>query len=173
MGSLVRCFLCFTVLNFSDPAYAACNIVGDKAYGDCSGVTINRQPQPYKIVIGFEVLGGIAEGATVKSGGSLLSSGIVEKIEIERGGTATISGIASIVINHGGNVNITGQVGQLLAMSGVTTIEGTVDSVFGRSCVAQKRFSCVGHSNAINFLKHGLSQQSTRLVLTPGLRKGK
>jgi hypothetical protein len=73
----------------ASPVNAACNIVGGKAYGDCSGVTINQQAQPYKIVVGFEVLTGVAEGATVRSGGSLLATGIIDKIQIERGGKST------------------------------------------------------------------------------------
>jgi hypothetical protein len=51
--------------------------------------------------------------------------------------------MTSLVINDGDNVNITGKVRQLVALSGVTTVEGIVDSVVGAGTVVRRSGSVV------------------------------
>lgn len=68
----MRCILIFIVFSsIGSASFAACNIIGGKAYGDCYGVQINTGRSSYREIDAHAVLTGVSEGATVLSGGSL------------------------------------------------------------------------------------------------------
>jgi hypothetical protein len=112
-------------------AEATCNIVNGTSYGDCTGVNVNREKEPYSVVNGFKVVSGMTEGATVVSGGSLVVTGIASEVKVEKGARLTVTGIVSTIRNDSGTVEITGTVDTLFQSAGATVIAGIVHSVQG------------------------------------------
>jgi hypothetical protein len=112
-------------------AEATCNIVNGTAYGDCTGVNVNRGKEPYSVVNDFKVVSGITEGATVVRGGSLVVTGIASEVKVEKGARLTVTGIVSTIRNDGGTVEIKGTVDTLFQSAGATEIAGIVHSVQG------------------------------------------
>ena len=56
----------FLILLPATPAWAACNIINGKTYGDCSSVTVNTGRTPAIVVTDYHSVSGIIEGATVR-----------------------------------------------------------------------------------------------------------
>jgi hypothetical protein len=123
------------------PAHAACNIVGGKAYGDCAGVTVrNGEKAPLNVRSSvFE--SDIVAGATVHSGGSLHLSGVSNgDIVVKRGGRLLVTGVVNgAVRNNGGVVEIEGIVAHLSSDGGTATIGGQVGSFSGTGPARSKK----------------------------------
>src|SRR5215213_11620193 len=88
----------------STPAWAVCNVVNGRAYGDCAGVTVNTGRQAFSEVKTYQHITGVSEGARVLSGGTLTVSGIAEVVEVQPGGHAHVQGIVNALRNNGGTV---------------------------------------------------------------------
>ena len=127
-------------------AYAACNIVEGKAYGDCAGVAVNRGTSPFLEVRGASSENGIVTGATVYPGGSFHLYGIsTGDITVHKGARLSVSGVVNgTVRNLGGTVDIEGTSASLFTLGGVVTIGGTVGSVSGSGAVHFRRGSVLG-----------------------------
>jgi hypothetical protein len=113
----------------SSPAWANCNIVNGKKYGDCTGVSVNTSPKPHQTIADNVDESGIIAGATVKFGGVLTLSGVSEGgIEVHRGGRLVISGVVNgSVSNEGGFVEIEGVVnGDVVSHAGYVSVSGVV-----------------------------------------------
>jgi hypothetical protein len=123
--------------------FSACNVIGDKMYGDCSNVTINtKQRGPIKVKK-FRNEAGIISGATIFAGGHLELSGISEgTITVNKGGKLAITGQADSIISYG-SVDIEGQVGRLHNL-GSASIGGIVDSLSGDGKVTYRNGAVVG-----------------------------
>lgn len=113
------------------PAEAACNIVNGKTYGDCSGVTVNLGRDAFQDVKNYSSITGLSAGARVLSGGVLSVSGMADRIIIEEGGRADISGmVGSLIVS--GAATVSGTVtSAVLSGGGKITIEGVVGSISG------------------------------------------
>lgn len=123
--------------------FSACNVIGDKMYGDCSNVTVNTRPNGPIKVKKFRDEAGIISGATIFAGGHLELSGISEgTITVNKGGRLVITGQADNIINYG-SVDIEGQVGHLHNL-GLASIGGTVDSLSGKGKVTYRKGAVVG-----------------------------
>ena len=122
---------------YSGYSYAACNIVGGKAYDDCAGVSINKSPAQFLKVSSYISEGGIINGAKIYTGGTLYLSGISNSdITVAKGGKLTVTGIVNAtIINNGGIVKIEGDVSSLIAKGGKTIIGGIVSHVSGNAKV--------------------------------------
>lgn len=125
-------------------ATAACNIVNGKAYGDCSGVTVNTGRKAFQVIDRYHSLAGVSEGAQVLSGGSLSVSGVADRVIIEIGGTAYISGVVGL-LEVSGTANITGRVTSILLRDGGrVTIEGIVGGITGEGTAVLEAGSVIG-----------------------------
>jgi hypothetical protein len=123
--------------------FSACNVIGDKMYGDCSNVTVNTRPKKPIKVKEFRDEGGIISGATIFAGGHLELSGISEgTITVNKGGKLALTGQADSIINYG-SVDIEGQVGHLHNL-GSASIGGVVDSLSGKGKVTYRSGAVVG-----------------------------
>lgn len=118
--------------NTATAASAACNIVNGVAYGDCAGVTVNTGRASFVVVETYRSLTGVSEGAQVLSGGSLSVSGTADRVIVDQGATADISGIVH-QLEVRGTARVSGQVRFIqLQDGGRVTIEGTVGGIFGK-----------------------------------------
>lgn len=144
----LRIFVVFFSLTYflSLNSYAACNVVNGKTYGDCSGYTVNTQSRGPITVSRYMSESGIISGAKIISGGSLHLSGVCEgDVNVGKGGTLVVTGMVNgTVINNGGSVLIEGQVSNVTAISGRTTIRGMVGYVNGNSKVTYKKGAVIG-----------------------------
>ena len=118
-------------------SYAACNIVGGEAYGDCTGVNIIKAPAQFLEVSSYKFESGIINGAKIYNGGTLYLSGLSNNdIIVTKGGVLTVTGkVDATIINNGGIVEIEGYVSSLIANSGKTIVGGFVSSVSGSAKV--------------------------------------
>lgn len=107
-----------------------CSVSNGVAVGDCG-------PMKFLEVTGTERVDKVIPGARVKSGGSLLVSGMVNgDVTVELGGLADIRGsVNGAVINNGGTAEIHGAVNRLQANGGKTTVYGMVQLVNGSGTV--------------------------------------
>jgi hypothetical protein len=131
-------------------AGAACNIIGGKAYGDCSNVRVNRE-QPQKInVKSYVVESGIISGATVLNGGTLALHGISNgDVLVHKGGRAIVGGtVNGSIYNRGGYVEVEGIVDHLHLEGGVAVIEGVVGQTSG---VGEARYKVGSVLNGVPF----------------------
>jgi hypothetical protein len=128
------------------PSYAACNIVGGKAYGDCAGVRVNEGTKGHLTVRTRTSEAAIIDGATILKDGALELSGISNgDITVHRGGHLRVTGIVGgTVTNLGGTVEVEGMLNHLHTTSGMVTISGTVGSVSGEGVVSYKKGSVIG-----------------------------
>jgi hypothetical protein len=130
----------------SAPVQGACNIVGDKAYGDCSGVRLSRTTPEYLTVRSYLSQTGIIGGATILSGGVLDLSGVSNgDVFVHEGGRFRLSGIVNgTVRNSGGTVEVEGMLTHLHTTGGDVVIGGTVGSLSGEGEVTFKEGAVVG-----------------------------
>jgi len=131
-------------------ADAACNIIGGKAYGDCSNVRINRE-QPQKITVkSYVVESGIISGATVLNGGILALQGISNgDVLVHKGGQVIVGGtVNGSIYNHGGYVEVGGIVDHLHLEGGDAVIEGMVGKTSG---VGEVRYKVGSVLNGVPF----------------------
>ena len=133
-------------VSFIAPAWGACNIVDDKAYGDCSGVTVNTGVTPPIVVTDNRSVSGIVEGATIRHGGHLIVSGTSGPITVEKGGSLSVGGVVNgNVINAGGSVDVSGMVNGLIVMNGGTLhVSGMVGGVTGMGEVQYESGAVIG-----------------------------
>lgn len=110
-------------------AFAACNIVNGVAYGDCAGVTVNNGRAAFEVVDSYRSLPGISDGAQVLAGGSV--SGVADRVIVEKGGTASVSGIVQR-LEVSGTAHVSGKVDFILLRDGGSvTVEGIVSGISG------------------------------------------
>jgi hypothetical protein len=130
----------------SAPLQGACNIVGDNAYGDCSGVRVSRSTPEYLTVRSYLSQTGIIGGATILSGGVLDLSGVSNgDVFVHEGGRFRLSGIVNgTVRNSGGTVEVEGMLTHLHTTGGDVVIGGTVGSLSGEGEVTFKEGAVVG-----------------------------
>ena len=118
-------------VSFATSGFAACNIMNGVAYGDCANVTVNTGRTSFQVVDTYRALTGISEGAQVRTGGSLEVFGTAQRVIVERGGMASISGTVQQVEVRG-TVQVSGQVGTILLRNGGRAIvEGIVGQILG------------------------------------------
>jgi hypothetical protein len=132
--------------NFMPPALAACNIVGGKTYGECSGVTVNTGTEPSIVVTNYHTASGIIEGASVRRGGNLIVSGTSGPITIDNGGSLKVSGIVNgNVINNGGSVEVSGIInGRILMNGGRLNVSGVIGGVMGTGEIIYRSGAVIG-----------------------------
>lgn len=133
----------FAIMNMPlATSWAACNIVGDKMYGDCSNVTLNVGTKGPIKVTGYREESGIISDATVMSGGHLDLNGVGEgTITVKKGGKLSVSGVANYVSNHG-TVDIEGMVDHL-HNQGTARIGGQVGILTGTGKVVYRNGAVV------------------------------
>ena len=125
-------------------ATAACNIVNGKAYGDCAGVTVNTGRTAFQVIDRYHSLAGVSEGAQVRSGGSLSVSGLADRVIVEMGGAAYVSGVVRL-LEVSGTASITGQVTSIILRDGGrVTIEGVVGGITGEGTAVLEAGSVIG-----------------------------
>ena len=133
---------------FSVPTsvFAACNIVGGKAYGDCAGVSVTQGAKPRLTVRSYVSESSLIDGATILKGGSLDLSGISNgDIIVHSGARLRLTGIVNgTVKNLGGNVEIEGSLDRLHTIGGDVVIGGNVDRVSGDGSVSYKKGAVIG-----------------------------
>jgi hypothetical protein len=143
-------YLCaLVVIGSLEPSalvFGACNIVGDKAYGDCSGVRVNRGAQEYLTVRSYISQTGIIGGATILNGGVLDLSGVSNgDISVNEGGRLRLSGIVNgTVKNLGGSVEVEGILNHLHTTGGDVVVGGNVGSISGEGEVKFKEEAVIG-----------------------------
>jgi hypothetical protein len=144
--SMHRVPIFLLVLLLTTTSWGACNVVNGKTYGDCAGVTINRQSPILLDVKSYQSVSGIIAGAQIRSGGTLYLSGISNgPITVDKSGRLVLTGIANdSITNNGGDVEIEGQAAYVVANSGQTTISGIVAAVYGSGQVTFKKGAVVG-----------------------------
>jgi autotransporter passenger strand-loop-strand repeat protein len=144
MNNLKYLFVIFVFC--SGNSYAACNIVGGQAYGDCAGVNINKEPAQFLEVSSYKSESGIIKGAKIYNGGRLYLSGISNSdIIVAKGGMLTVTGqVNGAIINNGGIVEIEGYVSSLIANAGKVIIGGFVSYVSGSAEVIYKSGAVIG-----------------------------
>lgn len=125
-------------------AHSACNIVGNKSYGDCGNVTINNEKSPFETIRNHRTVAGLSAGARVVAGGSISVTGIADHIIVEEGASAWVSGIVDRLDNLGGKVEVQGIVYTLSASAGTTIIEGQVSIIIDNAGVQLRQGSVVG-----------------------------
>jgi hypothetical protein len=128
------------------PVLGACNIVGDKAYGDCSGVRVSRSTPEYLTVRSHISRTGIIAGATILKGGVLDLSGVSNgDISVHEGGRLRLRGIVNgTVRNSGGSVEVEGILNHLHTTRGHVVIGGNVRSLSGDGEVTFKEGAVIG-----------------------------
>jgi len=128
------------------PSYAACNIVGGKAYGDCGGVRVNEGTKGHLTVRTRTSEAAIIDGATILKGGTLELSGISNgDITVQRGGQLRVTGVVNgTVKNLGGSVEVEGMLHHLHTTGGKVIIGGNVGSVSGEGAVSYKKGAVIG-----------------------------
>jgi hypothetical protein len=128
----MRFFLLFLFsVSFATSGFAACNILNGVAYGDCAGVSVNTGRTSFQVVDTYRTLSGISEGAQVLSGGSLMVSGTAQRVIVEQGGMAQVSGIVQQV-EVSGTAQVSGQVGTILLRDGGRAIvQGIAGQILG------------------------------------------
>lgn len=141
-----KLFLLLTLVGIASlpqRALAACNFIGGKAYGDCSGVTITSGEKRAIDVRTSVIESAIIAGATVHSGGFLHLSGISNgDIAVKPGGRLDVSGVVDgTVRNNGGTVEIEGIVERLHSTGGKVVVGGQVGSFSGDGPVQFKKGS--------------------------------
>ena len=126
--------------------YAACNIVGGEAYGDCAGITINKGTKGHLIVRSYTSEGGIIDGATVLQGGSLEFGGTSNNnITVHEGGRLRITGIVNGTVNNlGGVVEIEGSVDHLHTTKGKVIIGGNIGRISGNGPIIYNEGAVIG-----------------------------
>ena len=134
------------VLGPSTLLQGACNIVGDKAYGDCSGGRVSRSTPEYLTVRSQISQTGIIAGAMILNGGVLDLSGVSNgDISVYEGGRLLLRGIVNgTVRNLGGSVEVEGILDHLHTAGGDVVIGGNVGSVSGDGEVTFKEGAVIG-----------------------------
>lgn len=141
---LACAYLAFiTVSLLPSSSYASCNIVGGQAYGNCSGVTINRGKAKFEEVTSSRTVGGISEGAMVMRSGYLSISGISDRVIVEEGGRAAVSGQVG-VLRVAGSASVSGMVRSVVLDGGDIEIIGIVGSLSGQGSARLAAGSVVG-----------------------------
>jgi hypothetical protein len=144
--SALFAFVVIGVLGPSASVQGACNIVGDKAYGDCSGVRVSRSTPEYLTVQSYRSQTGIIRGATILKGGVLDLSGVSNgDISVYQGGRLRLSGVVNgTVRNLGGSVEVEGILSHLYTTGGDVVVGGSVGSVSGEGEVTFKKGAVIG-----------------------------
>jgi hypothetical protein len=125
---------------------ANCNVVNGKAYGNCSGVTVNSGRNPYLKVRGDVSETGIISGAEVFAGATLVLSGICNgNIIVRKDARVYILGIVSGTIqNFGGVVSISGTASAISTSGGEVEVNGIVGSFSGNGFALFRAGSVLG-----------------------------
>jgi hypothetical protein len=144
--SILCALVVFGVLGPSALVQGACNIVGDMAYGDCSGVRVSRSTPEYLTVRSYISQTGIIGGATILKGGVLDLRGVSNgDISVYEGGRLRLSGIVNgTVRNLGGSVEVEGILNHLHTTGGDVVVGGNVGSVSGEGEVIFKEGAVIG-----------------------------
>ena len=127
-------------------ANAVCNIVGNKAYGNCAGVQITNQGgKGHLTVKTYTSEQAVIQGATILKGGTLVLRGVSNgDITVHQGGRLEIKGLVNgTVKNLGGNVKVDGMLSHLFTSSGQVTIAGNVGSISGNGAVTYLKGSII------------------------------
>jgi hypothetical protein len=134
------------VLGSSVSVEAACNILGDKAYGDCSRVRVSRSTPEYLTVRSYISQTGIIAGATILKGGVLDLNGVSNgDISVYEGGRLRLNGIVNgTVRNLGGSVEVEGILNHLHTTGGDVVVGGGVGSLSGEGQVTFKQKAVIG-----------------------------
>jgi len=153
-ASIIGCAMCRTwcalvilgLLGPSASVQGACNIVGARAYGDCSGVRVSRSTPQYLTVRSYISQTGIIGGATILKGGVLDLSGVSNgDIFVHEGGRLQLSGIVNgTVRNLGGSVEVEGILNHLHTTGGDVVVGGNVGSVSGEGGITFKEGAVIG-----------------------------
>jgi hypothetical protein len=130
-------------LTYPVPSYSVCNIVGNTAYGDCSGVNVNSQERRKLSVKSSITESAIVAGAIVHNGGYLTLNGVsTGDIHVRKGGSLVVYGVVSGTVNNaGGNIDISGIVNHLHSTGGQAIVTGQVGSFSGQGLVHFKKNS--------------------------------
>lgn len=135
------CFSCSEPF-FTNFASAACNVIGDKMYGDCSNVTIGK-PKGLIRVTSFRSEDGIIDGAIVLPGGHLEINGICQgDVFVQKGGKLSVTGQVGGTIHNKGSADVEGQADHIIN-SGPLAIGGVVSSVSGKGKITYRKGAVV------------------------------
>jgi hypothetical protein len=136
----------FGFFGINASSYAACNIVGGNAYGDCADVRVNEGTRGHLTVRANTSEAAIIDGAIILKGGALELSGISNgDITVHHGGHLRLTGVVNgTVKNLGGNVEVEGMLNHLHTTGGKVIIGGSVGSVSGEGAVSYKKGSVIG-----------------------------
>ena len=127
-------------------AYAACNIINGRPYGDCANVQVNTTIKPHVEVRTPVLERGMIAGATVLDGGTLILYGTSTGRIVVKGGTLVVIGVVQQTIrNEGGWVHLEGIADQIEALGGTTQVEGVVNRrILGSGVVNIKDGAVIG-----------------------------
>jgi hypothetical protein len=139
-------FLGITLAGVTFPVWGACNIIGGKAYGDCSSVKVNTEVSPAIVVTDFRSVSGIIAGATVRHGGHLTVNGVSGPIIVEDGGALSVRGVVNGSVNNaGGSVDVSGMVNGVIVMQGgKLRVTGVIGGVSGTGQITYEPGAVVG-----------------------------